>query len=700
MKLKGINVFEQHVEKFVLATAVLGVGGIAAWQFLSQPEVKVGTKSVPPGQVDKLLQAKADSLSAKLKSSGDSKDQPGVIKIPTDGVTLAADGFKSSLAGGVSPVPALAVTSPNFNGTLVAGSAAASDVWYYVPKVAALQMRTVQETADALTKESAAEAKKASPALAARPDFATIDGPKDVVWTTPVARIDLKALRAELARSNAEASPPQRQIPGVWYQETPYVVDVVFERRERKDGGWGDPQVVPVFAARSEELAFRGKLGGATADLRDEVFALLGSDENQKEILQPTFYETVNSAFVSPSVLADAGPAAAGAAPGTDAGAARRRMQLQTQLQQRQRRAETLRVEVEKLGGLWDEAAEKRAEEDRKRDEKERKDAEKGGGKTGGGGAGGGPGGGPGGSMSGRNNAQSDNSERDAKRKAAERKAKSGVLRKLYAEIAELEQELGLASTVPTATSKPVKAPSLASMDELLVWGHDLEVKPGRTYQYRCVARVYNPFFGKGNQLVKEQEASGLPANFTLDSAASDWSQPITVSPDVRYFVTRAIVGDGPLGSGSAQVEVYKLLGGQWKRAELSVQPGERIGKPDDRSGSLVDFGTDFYLVDVVEDLDPSRSEGSSRERRAGMAVIASMSAAGAMDIRVPADDLENPDRMRLKEQADAAKTAAATGDPADGSKDAGAPKGPGAPGGSGAPKGGGPGAPKGPGAG
>jgi hypothetical protein len=40
------------------------------------------------------------------------------------------------------------------------------------------------------------------------------------------------------------------------------------------------------------------------------------------------------------------------------------------------------------------------------------------------------------------------------------------------------------------------KTTALASLDELIVWGHDLEVVPGRTYQYRCVARVYNPFFG------------------------------------------------------------------------------------------------------------------------------------------------------------------------------------------------------------
>ena len=48
MKLKGINVFEQHVEKIVLGAAVVGAGGLAAWQFLNAPEVKVGSRSVSP----------------------------------------------------------------------------------------------------------------------------------------------------------------------------------------------------------------------------------------------------------------------------------------------------------------------------------------------------------------------------------------------------------------------------------------------------------------------------------------------------------------------------------------------------------------------------------------------------------------------------------------------------------------------------
>ena len=123
---------------------------------------------------------------------------------------------------------------------------------------------------------------KASKVLAARPDFQKISGPKDVVWTTPFARIDLKRLRAQLSGSQKDSTPPLMPIPGVWYQETAYLVDVVFERREKgADGSWSSPVAIPVFAARPEELNFRGRIDGAKAELRDEVFSLLGNDDNQ-----------------------------------------------------------------------------------------------------------------------------------------------------------------------------------------------------------------------------------------------------------------------------------------------------------------------------------------------------------------------------------------------------------------------------------
>ena len=56
MKLKGINPFEQHIEKIVLAGGVLAVGGVAAWQYFNAPTTSFGGRQVTPGEVDTLLE--------------------------------------------------------------------------------------------------------------------------------------------------------------------------------------------------------------------------------------------------------------------------------------------------------------------------------------------------------------------------------------------------------------------------------------------------------------------------------------------------------------------------------------------------------------------------------------------------------------------------------------------------------------------
>jgi uncharacterized membrane protein YgcG len=564
----------------------------------------------------------------------------------------------------VAPVKQLALTAPSFNGMLVKSGLAAADVVYHVPSPPALAMVGVQETADALTPESAKDAAKASSALAAR--FGSdMSMPKDVVWTTPVARIDLKAIRADLAAAEPDATPPRSAIPSVWFQNTAYVLDVVFERREKQaDGSWGEPAVVPVFADRPAEITFRGRIDSsenAGASFRDDVFQILGIDENQEEVLQPSFYDTVNGAFVSPEVLAEAAGASSDGAP--DQAAARRRMmQLQTQLVDRRRRADAIRSELSKIGGPWDEEKERKAEEDRKREERERKKNEKSGGGTGGGG-GGGPGGGGGlggggGAMNGRGSNQSD--DKEIKKQQAERRSKSAQLKRIESEIARIEGELGAAA--PKEGTPAAAAPALASKDELLVWGHDLEVEPGKSYQYRCRVRVYNPFFARKNMLVQEQQDLGLADRVALDSPVSQWSSEIRVSQSLRCFLTRATVGDGTGNLGSARFEVYRLVDGKWRVSDVGVQPGERIGRIDAKNGGI-DFTTDYYVIDVVEDIagaakpDARPAAGGVRERR-GMVVIGSISEPG-LRIRMPADDMADPDRMKLREQASSARASA-----------------------------------------
>ena len=586
MKLKGINQFEQHVEKILLGAAVAIAGGIVAWQFISAPTAKVGGKTVSPGEVDDMLTARANSLRSNMEAA------PSLLEdIKTDPV---APEFEKSLRGDVAPAKALARTSPNFNGRLVkAASGSSAETWYLVPTIPAVQMLHVYETPDSLTAESAQLAKDASAVIAARPDFEKIDGPRDIVWTTPSAKIDLKALRAALAASDPSANPPKAAVPGVWFQETPYIVDLVFERREKRpDGTWSDPVTVPVFADRSQDLQFRSRLSNPPIELRDEVFALLGNEGNQREILQPSFYDTVNDAFVSPEVQGDSEPEAeATDTAAADLGAARRRLQLRTELVRKKRQADTIRAEVDKLGGMWDDDLEKK----REKEEKDRKrDEDRSSGSGGGGGASGGGGGGLGGAMGGKNNQDDANAARDEKKRQQERKTKSLQLKRFLSDIAAIEKELGVEPSVSSASPAAAKPVPLSAMDEFLVWAHDMEVIPGQEYQYRCVAKVYNPFFGKGNQLVRDQDASGISSVFTLDSVASEWSSPVTVLPKVRFFVSRSSTGDGGmLGAGSAQLVIFVLQDGRWREENFSVVPGDRIGGIKQKDGKDINFTTD-----------------------------------------------------------------------------------------------------------
>jgi hypothetical protein len=643
MSTKGFNKFEQHVEKAVLGLALLVALGAVGFQFLSAPSVKVGPKSVDPGEVDALLEAKARALSSQLAEAG--------IQFESGAVEPAAAGFGEQLKAEVSPAKSLVATAPNFNARLLTTTGASSDQWFYVPVMPPLRMKGVDEHADALTAASAAKAKAASAVLAARPDFSG-DGPKDVVWTTPYAVLDLKALRAELKRGVPDARPPLSPVPSIWYEEraNPPILDIVFERRRKLPSGeWGAPEVVPAFAERAPELMLRDEIAAPPMDFRAEAFALLGVDTNQREVLQAPFYETVNGAFVSPS--ADAAEEGS-PSPGADKAAAaemQRRKQMRTGLDRRRQRAESLRTEIEKLGGLWDEEAEKEREKERRREEQERKDSGQGGG--GGGGGLGGPGGGLGGSgaVGGKNTGTDGAAERDEQDRNRKRREKSREYRKLEAEIADLEKKLGMTVTEPG--SAPKASPSLDTSDEVLVWGHDLEVEFGATYQYRCVARVLSPFFGKGNQLVKEQDSQGLAEKCTLDSAASDWSDPVTVSPRVQFFITRASLGDGPAATASVQCEVYKFEGGKWCSDDVAIQVGEQIGRPKEVSGKSVDFSTAYVLLDVIEDRNSERTSGSGGARRPAVVVIAPIGGGGP-EVRVPAIDTVSSVRDRLSLKA------------------------------------------------
>jgi hypothetical protein len=166
------------------------------------------------------------------------------------------------------------------------------------------------------------------------------------------------------------------------------------------------------------------------------------------------------------------------------------------------------------------------------------------------------------------------------------------------------------------------------------------------------VMQVYNPLFGRKLELVKEQQP--LAEQFTLTSEASDWSDPITVEPPLRVFVVNAqppnLGAMGSTGQGSAMAEVYRFHNGRWWLERFRVQPGDRIGQSKAaKGGEAVDYGTDWFLLDVVEALATDDQE--TKRGFGATAVLQSLSAPALTASHSPKDDYGDPERKRLLDE-------------------------------------------------
>jgi hypothetical protein len=126
---------------------------------------------------------------------------------------------------------------------------------------------------------------------------------------------------------------------------------------------------------------------------------------------------------------------------------------------------------------------------------------------------------------------------------------------------------------------------------------------------------VYNPFFGRKLDLVEEQH--DLADDIALASATSEWSAPMEVMPWQQLFVTRAhssAEDRGQLGLGRATAEVFLFSHGRWWKESFSVEPGDRIGlmqrrRSDDAGPDALDFRTNWYLLDIVRDVNADRDD-------------------------------------------------------------------------------------------
>ncbi|MDA1106301.1 MAG: hypothetical protein O2855_06880 [Planctomycetota bacterium] len=648
MKLKGISIVERHFEKAVVALFALTAVGVSVYEFaFNSTSVKVGSQQMVVSRVVPELEARAAALNRGLENPSTTSEIPQVT-------TMASESFRQSRDASVSPSQSIRANAPSFAG-LISSMDSIVDSTYFSPSYGAPIEINCAQYFDALLDESIVGV----PSLESR--FANSTGPKDIDWVTPVAKINLADVRAQLAGEDATSTPPLTKIPESWFLHSVFFLDVVFERETLLPSGrWGDSMTV---ASIPWQQTIRAEIeaGKLNATRRDEILSALTVHSTQLELIQPSFPPTRMGRGTDPaSDLASGVPVIDTSAPVTadpEQAKARERARLERQISAEQRSLDTLVTKLKDAGGELSDAEFKKRQKDR--DDAKRNKGMGGGGFSGkgSGGGGGGLGGGGGGTMGGGGmagrrgtNAQSGTSEADAdKLRRNLTKSRDSKIAKVADYSAQLT---ALGGKAPVVTAAVVaKSVDLAADGTIDVWTHDLDVRLGETYRYRATVQLFNPFFGRKSLLTNEQ--SELAENIVKSATSSGWSAPIRLRTDRPFYLTH--VGQG-LSGPHATFEVYRVFDGAVRMEPSDVTSGDSIGEiVTDGSNKGLDFETGWFVAAIKRQARAAAESGSE-----SFIVVIQNSVTGERYVeRFTMVDSRLPDRARLREelaQADAGK--------------------------------------------
>ncbi len=626
MKTKGITIWEKHAEKIVLAFAVVAAGAVTAMQFIGEPNaVSTPAGDVAPGDIDALLQDRAEALLLKLRD-----DAPAGVELPYP--KLGFDDLLAQRSLSLSPVSAL----PQFQIALapsVVGVGLGKNLELPVPRMKAPDQVAVGQYVDALVDGVVEQ----FPELE---DYFEAGGPHDLIFATVRARFDLADLREQFRGKEGDAD--AAIIPSSWYNNRPeHLVDVIVEREELQDGNWTDLRTIDPIPGQTsvrEELA-----GELFVALRDDVLGRLSTPPYQLAVIQPAFYPTKGEDWAIPQFDEDV------AANDAEAKIDKLKQNLQLYYADRERLVE----ELEAAGGSLDDPGDQNDDDRRGGGTGKRAPPGSGGKRAPPGSGGAGFGGAPG-DETGRRGGRDDTPGQDNERRQKRLKRQ---IRRVDVRIRSTRTELRALGVDPDAVEIITDPFAALDGDDILVWAHDLTVKPGRTYRYRVTVSVYNPFFGKKRSLVKNQQ--DLAEAFTLNSPPSDWAPPVRIHPLRRVFITSASSGGGQHGFGRATAEVYLFHDGtQWVQS-FPVQPGTAIGgikrmkRPDDGSTVEIDFTTNLFVLDIVEEIQTGRNNRGQRvlSRGASRVLLRALDDPRILEMRDPRIESRDPERLRLRDK-------------------------------------------------
>ncbi|MCC6230717.1 MAG: hypothetical protein IT432_16015 [Phycisphaerales bacterium] len=524
MKLKGINTFEQYVDKALFGLVGASLLGVLAWQFVGPGnQIEVAGQMVDPDKAYGPVKTQAEAILAKVNS------QSPELPVPPRADVLKR--FEDRLTKGVSPGKNIVALAPRLPltpdaGASLAGNAEAPIAPLAVPAPSGVMAATFASAIDPMEVIANDELAKLLPK----------EQPFDKQAVSVEAVFDGTALTKAL-ENDPEGDP--RSIPLGWWRGQMGVVAVEMEReRQLSSGEWGETTIVPPMPGRVSLLKDLDKSVKSKGDL-----PLLVSQASQAQdlIMRPAYYNIIAGPEWTPPTEMAAGETKS-----------EKIDRIQKQINDMVKEEAVLKRRLENKG-------KQATAPDRGRDTSEG---------DGGGGHGGGRGR-PGQIVepkpASRPN-QSDRPDKPVKRDPIEVK-----LEEVSARIVKAQAELDkLNAPEQTTSGESQKRLPLLDDPKVRVWTHDISAEPGATYRYRVRVVTNNPLYGQ--KLVEAQKAdSESPVARGL---WSEWTDPITVEAKEYFFITGASPSD-ELGTARASAEMYKFYYGFWRKGAAAVEPGD-----------------------------------------------------------------------------------------------------------------------------
>ncbi|MBN4060419.1 hypothetical protein JYT11_01105, partial [Planctomycetaceae bacterium AH-315-I19] len=316
-------------------------------------------------------------------------------------------------------------------------------------------------------------------------------------------------------------SPPEdrNRIPLDWLR-TIQVLDVEYARERLVDGEWIEDGIVPAVPGRE---SLRATI--ANPDFRPVQLVDLLKDEraNRIDVRSPAVYKMISGLpWVAP----------------VDFGKVRRTLPDSAQVARIVSSLKSKDAEIERLAVRRDDLAD----------------------------------------PEGRNRSQAQRIERELEKLNAQREAIVGELADLGVDEQgdSINEERDDLITAPPA--RETASNLLDEMGQITLWTHDVTAEKGNTFRYRARVVLTNPLFGRESRLQPEQKPEAQDLVVKTDWSA--WSVPITLYPDVQYFVLGASPqqeSNGLAQLASARVMACRFFYGYWRIAETRIEVGSVI---------------------------------------------------------------------------------------------------------------------------